>query len=331
MKPFSILFCIIFVIVCAPELSCSSDINIDVKVVEPEASIMIVPDIQNYSYLEDRLKYLDSISNYYQLHKNSIDAVLQVGDLTYHNYDWQYENVYNHFFSNFKQEDQCVYCLGNHDYGTNGTSDVRVSNIPDYLKAISDIRMENAQWENYVRYVTIGEKKYGIIVLEFCTRNETLEWANSVLSSDPNTPYFILTHVFLDQNGKMFDASNPNVENKGSSHKDYKMGDGYKNDSREIFDKIIFRNPNVKMVFCGHCLTPSYININSEKNIVGNPVYMVEVNYQHYYDGGEGCIAILDIKDDLYRIRSYSTFYHKYMGIDITFGAGTWSEISSSM
>ena len=281
--------------------------------------IMIVPDIQNYSYSEDRLKYLDAITEYYCNNKDCIELVLQVGDLTYHNVVWQYENVWNHFFSSFNRDDQLVFCLGNHDYGNRGSSDIRESNIPDYMMPSLDLRMESSLWENYVRYVTIGKVTYGVMVLEFCTRNETLEWANHVLETDSQTPYIILLHVFLDQNGEMFDTLNPNVINKGSSHKDYQMGDEYKNDSREIFDKIIYNNKNVKMVVCGHCLTPSYINVHTEKNIVGENVRMIEVNYQHYGNGGEGHVGLLDIFNGTYRIRSYSTYYDEYAGIDIIF------------
>lgn len=281
---------------------------------------MIVPDIQNYTHKEERFKYLNSIVDYYHANKNSLDAILQVGDLTNNNQIWQYENAYNQFFCKFGMTDQLVFCLGNHDYGNNGKSDVRESNIPEYMKPSYDIRMENSQYENYVRYINLGGKKYGILVLEFCTRNETLEWANNVINNAPLTPFIILTHVFLDQNGEMFDSSNPNVVNKGSSQKKYQMGSDYKNDSREIFDKIIYCNPNVKLVVCGHCLTPSYINVNSENNIEGKPVYMIEVNYQHYTEGGLGYIGVLDIKDDTYRIRSYSTYENKYGNSDISFG-----------
>ncbi len=329
MKSGVLSFALLFILSVAPVLSCTSHIVLEPLTPEPsslepsdnpfEARVMIVPDIQNYTYLEERLKYLDAISDYYHTNKESIDVVLQVGDLSYHNLVCQYENAYNHFLGKFKQDEQIVFCLGNHDYGNNGKSDVRESNFPEYMMPPYNLRMEDSQWENYVRYVTMGGRVFGVLVLEFCTRNETLEWANSILSSDPQTPYILLLHVFLDQNGQMFDASNPKVKNKGSSHKDYQMGDGYKNDSREIFDKIIYNNPNVEMVVCGHCLTPNYINVNAEKNVLGEPVRMIEVNYQHYTEGGEGMIGILDVVNDAYRIRSFSTYYNKYTNIDIHF------------
>ncbi|MBR0524387.1 MAG: hypothetical protein IJK09_05455, partial [Prevotella sp.] len=80
-----------------------------------------------------------------------------------------------------------------------------------------------------------------------------------------------------------------------------------------------YNNTNVKMVVCGHCLTPHYINVNSKNNVEGSPVRMIEVNYQHYKEGGEGQIGVLDIYNDSYRIRSYSTYLNKYSGIDIVF------------
>lgn len=283
--------------------------------------ILIIPDIQNYTYTEERFKYLNAIANYHHSNHENIDAVLQVGDLTNNNLLSQYENAYNQLLGSFNKEDQLVFCLGNHDYGNNGSSDIRMSNFPESMMPPYDLRMEGSQWENYVRYITLGEERYGVMVLEFCTRNETLEWANSILSSDASTPYIILIHVFLDQNGDMFDAANPNVVNKGSSHKNYQMGDDYKNDSREIFDKIIYNNTNVKLVVCGHCLTPSHINVHSENNVAGNPVHMIEVNYQHYTDGGLGYVGILDVAGDAYRIRSYSTYENKYGSRDISFGS----------
>lgn len=299
--------------------ACTSKAVPELPVEDYIGRVMIVPDIQNYSYSEDRLKYLDAISDYYFTNKDIVDVTLQVGDLTYHNVDSQYVNVWNHFFRRFSQDDQLVFCLGNHDYGNRGSSDLRESNIPEYMMPFFDLKMESSRWENYVRYVTIGDVRYGVMVLEFCTRDSTLEWANQVLKTDCQTPFIILLHVFLDQNGEMFDTLNPIVFNEGSSHKDYQMGDDYKNDSREIFDKIIYNNTNVKMVVCGHCLTPSYIKVHSENNVEGSPVRMIEVNYQHYKDGGEGQIGVLDIYNDLYRIRSYSTYLNKYSGIDIVF------------
>ena len=208
----------LLLILLFPFYACSNEFSDEQEINDKKVCIMIVPDIQNYTDTDNRFVYLDSIAGYYCANKNSIDVVMQVGDLTNNNLVWQYENAYEHLFSKFDDSDQLVFCLGNHDYGNNGRSDIRMSNFPDFMMPPYDIRMKESKWDNYVRYIELGGIKYGILVLEFCTRNDVLIWANDVISADNETPFIILTHTFLDQNGEMFDAANPDIVNKGSSH-----------------------------------------------------------------------------------------------------------------
>ncbi len=300
--------------------ACSEDEQIENPTVFiPKTRLMIVPDIQNYTDKEDRFKYLHSIVDYYELNKDSIEAILQVGDLTNNNKLWQYENAYNEFFYKFDDTTPMAYCLGNHDYGNNGSSDIRMSNLPSHMMMPDVVRMNGTSYDNYVKYISIAGKRYGVLVLEFATRNETLEWANSIVKNDLTTPYILLIHVFLNGYGQMFDYTDPLIK-EGGSHKQYKMGDDYKNDSKEIFDKLIYNNSNIKLVVCGHCLTPDYINVSTKENSIGKPVHMIMVNYQHYNNGGMGFIGLLDIAGDSYRIRSFCTYENRYGTKDISFG-----------
>lgn len=303
-------------LVLLPCASCTA--NVDPSLKENYFSIMIVPDIQNYTYTEDRFKYLTSIADYYHSNEDSIDAIIQVGDLTNNNQLWQYENAYNQFFSKFDSTDQMMYCLGNHDYGSNGSSDIRLSNCPDYMTPIYDIRMEETSYENYVRYMTINGNKYAVLVLEFCTRNNVLDWANNVIQKDSNIPFIIVTHAFLNYYGQLFDYTNPNCA-IGGSPKQYKMSGDYKNDSKEIFDKIIYNNPNVKLVICGHSLTPDYINAICIENVIGEKVGCLMVNFQHYTEGGEGIVGLLNIYNDHFVIQSFSTIKKTMGSINICF------------
>lgn len=305
-----------------PIVSCSEEVMDNPSEIEYETSIMIVPDIQNYTHKEDRFKYLNAIADYYHENRGRFEAILQVGDLTNNNQVWQYENAYQHFYCRFDKDDQLVFCLGNHDYGSNGNSGIRLSNVPESMLPLYDIRMEGTKWENYIKYITLAGKRYGIIVLEFCTRNETLEWANTIISSDTLTPYIVLTHAFLNEKGEMYDIDNTAIKNYDSP-KAYKMGDDYKNDSKEIFEKLIYNNINIKLVICGHSLTPSYMNVLSVSNKQGIPVHMIMVNYQHYREGGEGNVGILDISGDSYRLRSFSTYLRRYGDSDIRFGTAS--------
>ena len=293
--------------------SIADDPSKDVK------SILIVPDIQNYTDNEQRAFYLDSISDYYIKNISNYVACFQLGDLTNNNRVNQYEVAFNHFFGKFPKGKEAYFCLSNHDYGNNGLSDIRQSNIPDFMKPVSDFTMEGCAFENYVRYLDIGEKRYAVMDLEFCPRNETLEWANEVVSSQPTMPYIILTHVFTNKYGQVHDESDPSIY-PGGSQKRYAMGDDYHNDSMEIFNKLINNNPNIMLVVCGHTLLLDYIGVTSLKNSLGQDVFIVTVNYQHYSEGGSGIVGVLDFCEGSYRIRNFSTVTKSFGNIDIAFG-----------
>ena len=279
---------------------------------------MIVPDIQNYTNNEDGSVYLNTIADFYNANRERIHAIFQVGDLTNNKMQEQYENAYKCFFNKFSWNEQMVFCLGNHDYGKNGSSDARESNIPDYMMPSYDSKMEGTHWDNYVRYITVGGKRYGVLVLEFCTRNETLDWANKIIMENDETPFIILTHAFLNVFGQLFDYTDKSCNNDVSP-KAYKMGEEYKNDSMEIFNKIIWNNPNVEMVICGHSLAPEYIKVLSKDNIVGKKVNIIMVNYQHYRNGGDGFVGLLSFSKNKNSIYSFSTMEGRFGDVKILF------------
>lgn len=311
----SVLFCSILCLSCSKE----NDVNQFDTPSECLYRIMIVPDIQNYNDDSLRFKYLDSITNYYLNNLIDFDACFQVGDLTNNNLSWQYKNAYNNFFKKFPEGKEPFFCLGNHDYGKNGKSDVRSSNIPSYMRAKYDFKMEGCEFENYVRFLSLGEIKYAVMDLEFAPRDEALSWANNVVQLYPTTPFIILTHVFTNKYGQIHDYTDNNVYHPGTQ-KDFYMGGDYINDSMEIFNKLIKDNPNIKMVICGHTLTPNYIEVTSRKNSFNKEVYIITVNYQHYIEGGNGYVGILEFSEKGYRIRSFSTVTHEYGPRDISFG-----------
>ncbi len=211
-----------------------------------------------------------------------------------------------------------IYCLGNHDYGDNGYSATRTSNIPEKLRQVGDIQMEGCSLDNYVRFVQLDGRSFAVLVLEFAPRNEVLNWANNVIQENCDIPFIILTHAFLNNQGKLFDHKDPYCDNE-YSQKSYSMGGDYLNDSREIFDKIIYANTNIKMIICGHCLHRDFIAIEYVPNEKGNEVPCIMVNYQHAADGGNGYIGVLAIKDEKFMLCSYSTSEKKYKRLYATF------------
>lgn len=307
----------IFLLLCLvnilhlPLVSCQNDDDA-VKDVVFDECIVIVPDIQYYTNNPERFAYLDHIVNYCKENQNKISFCLQTGDLTENNDIWQWENSYLYFFSKLPKDLSCIYCLGNHDYGYMGSSDTRSSKIPEKIYSSRNVSIVGATYDNYVKFENIGNSKFAIMVLEFAPRNEVLGWANKVIQDNSDTPFIILTHAFLNNQGKLFDFKDPNCDNM-YSQKSYSMGGDYLNDSREIFDKIIFGNHNVKMVVCGHCLHNDFIATEFVKNQTGDDIPCIMVNYQHDAEGGKGNIGILALKDSTFHLYSYSTVEKRFL------------------
>ena len=280
--------------------------------------IVIVPDIQYYTNSESRSKFLDAIVSYCEDERDSISFLLQTGDVTNNNQEWQWENGYNLFFSKIPNTFPYVFCLGNHDYGNKGSSRERLSNFPGKMTPVRDVVMPASRWDNYLRYMNLGEEKWAVLSLEFAPRNEVLEWANDVIKANIHVPIIILTHAFLNNSGELFDATDPLCDNQ-YSQKYYLMGNDYLNDSKEIFEKIIYSNTNVKMVVCGHCVSKNYIECLEKKNAKSESVYCIMVNYQHYENGGSGIIGMLDYHQGHCILRSFNTVSNTYGKVNIEF------------
>lgn len=280
--------------------------------------LVIVPDIQYYTNNDSRQKYLTSIVDFINDQDNKISTCIQVGDLTYQNKAEQWRNAEDYFFSKISPNIVSVFCLGNHDYGNNGRSKERLSNIPSSLSPVMDIKAENFEYENYVRFFSIGDMPFAVLVLEFAPRNEALEWADEVISSNPTVNFIVLTHAFLNNEGKLFDSSDPLCDNEYSP-KSYHMGGDYINDSKEIFSKIIANNKNVKMVLCGHSVSKNYVEHLEVENSYGQQVHCMMVNYQHYKEGGQGYVGLLDYIDGHFVLKTYSTFNKKLGQKEIRF------------
>ena len=301
--------CIIYIVILFSFSSCEGD---DIDVVDYEKIVTIIPDIQYYTNDEGRFHYLNSIVQFLKEERENICFSIQTGDVTNNNLDSQWDNAYQHFFSRIPKKIPMVFCLGNHDYGNNGMSDIRESNISEYMQPSYDIKMEGSKWDNYIEKVWLDGKEYGVMVLEFAPRNEVLDWVDSMLKSNPEIPFILLTHAFLNNQGKLFNYRDSNCDNE-YSQKSYSMGGDYLNDSKEIFEKIIFNNTNVKMVICGHCLYKDFIATEYVQNTIEENVPCIMVNYQHDIEGGRGNIGILAIKDKTIYLYSYSTIEKRFL------------------
>lgn len=128
---------------------------------------------------------------------------------------------------------------GNHDTGTS----LETLNYSYFETYFGQDRFNNKPWfggslnNNASHYdlITIGGKDFMIVYLGYGVegREDTIAWANDVISRYKNRTVILTTHDYLEYNG----------------------GNGRASESsryQTIFDKIVVPNENVRMVLCGH-------------------------------------------------------------------------------
>lgn len=211
---------------------------------------------------------------------------------------------------------------GNHDYGYRSAENGRTC-FPEYfpvernnkwndaLVALypnrnGDQSLENAAFE-------FSDKNWGkllVISSEFAPRDEVLEWAKNLCTSDKykNHRVIFLTHSYL----------------KGGAKAERIVSEGYKitprNWGQAIWNKLIKVTPNIRCVICGHAAEPDsfegHVSFREDKNDAGITVPQMMFNVQALGggwegNGGDGWLRILEFKPDgkTVSIKTYSPLF----------------------
>ncbi len=279
---------------------------------------VLLPDIQSYTQL-----YPDLLRSQVQWiidNSDSIDFVLQQGDMTDHNIAKEWD-VAHSCLTMLDGKVPYAFVMGNHDLGKN--SDKRDSQVfnsyfpfDKYQKteffggAFEDGKMDNV-WYNF----EAGGVKWLILCLEFGPRNAVLDWANKVVASHPDYKVIVNTHAYLySDDTRMGDGDRwlPQAYGVGKD-----MGVDAVNNGEQMWDKFVSQHSNILFVFSGHVLndgTGRLVSIG--KN--GNKVYQMLANYQ---DGVKGSnrgengflrIVDLDVKENTVVVRTYSPYLKEY-------------------
>jgi hypothetical protein len=187
--------------------------------------------------------------------KLKLEFVTHTGDIV----DWdtpthgQYVNA-RHALS-ILSDNKIPYSLtpGNHDTaavcpgggacpGANTRATVRDTTMFNrYLNGgVTDIggRYEAAKLDNTYSTFTAGERKWLVLNLELWPRTGVVTWAQQVVSSHPDYNVIVATHSYLAHvNGQWVIY---NKSDYGATSPQY------------LFDHLISKYPNIKMVLCGH-------------------------------------------------------------------------------
>lgn len=95
---------------------------------------------------------------------------------------------------------------------------------------------ESGKIDNVWTTFEVNDIKWLVLTLELWPRKEVITWADKVVSSHPNHNVIIQTHHYLDGGGTI----------SGSNG-------GYGESApRAIYEGVVAKNPNVKLIFSGH-------------------------------------------------------------------------------
>lgn len=174
--------------------------------IHPDSEYFVVlGDVQTYVYHGNNRGYLqyslEWIKDQHYFYGNFL-CLLQDGDITETNSAKEWE-IFSGYTEDLSQTLLTIPSTGNHDYTWDYSSNPRFSTrINEYLYTpLLESRIEHffepGSMENIIVKNSIHGERYDIISLEFAPRPQVLVWADSVVSSNPDKKYFLMTHEFL--------------------------------------------------------------------------------------------------------------------------------------
>jgi hypothetical protein len=257
--------------------------------VQPEFTIIVLPDTQHYS--EAFPAVFTSQTQWIVNNKaaRNIVFVTHEGDIVEHNNllsEWQAANA-----SMSLLDGVVPYGMGpgNHDQPTTLYNQffpyTRYQNQPWYGGHFQNLNDNNYQ------LFSGGGIDFVIVHLQFCPPVAAVTWASSVLQAHPNRIGIMTTHGYLDG------AAQRTVGGCAST--------------QYLWDGLAVPNPNLHFMLSGHVHTES-----RRTDIVhGHPVYQMLADYQDRPPtGGEGWLRILRFvpSDNKVYVQTYSPWLNRF-------------------
>ena len=215
--------------------------------------------------------------------KRNIVMAVHVGDITQTDYheEWMIADTAFKTIDNYVPY---ILCSGNHDMGYSlkyrETGYSRTSRFSSYfspsrftdnpLYAPHFGKKKNLHFykkgeiENYYLFLKAGGKKFLILTLEFKPRDQTLDWANKVVSAHPDYQTIVVTHSYLN-----------NKKGQLSENDHYRVQG---NSGKSIWEKFVSQHENIFLVLSGHAQE----NLLTSKAKHGNKVHQVQADYWYW-------------------------------------------------
>lgn len=262
---------------------------------EGQFSVIIIPDTQDLA--EEHADIYNKMSNWIVENRSplNLQCVLHLGDVVN---DINSENEVRHAKEALEKIDEAnipmLIAIGNHDYD-NLLADNR--NAALFNEHFGLHRFENKGWaigmfeenkvENMYMTMTINQRKFLFVTLEFGPRDEVIEWFDKIVSQHEDHNVILITHSYMFINGKRTSIHD-------HLHPKTYVGTADGNTGDELWEKSIKHHHNMKAIFSGHHV-PGNISYRVDLGEKGNPIFQSFQNWQMEPLGGEGRIRVFTI------------------------------------
>lgn len=286
-------------------------------------TLALLPDTQKYaeSYPQHYTAQTQFLANYAD--SLNIKYVLHLGDITDDNVTAQWNNALN---SMSVLDGVLPYAIspGNHDYGPGGNASTRATsfNSPSYFGPGSAYATQSSiggfyeagKTDNSWHTFNAGGQDWLVMALEWGPRDEVVDWANDVVAAHPNHLTMLTTHAYMYYDGTIYDWATKGTSQSWNPHA-YGTASlpGGVNDGQELWDKLVSKHDNFRLVFNGHVLGDG-AGRRTTLGDEGNVVNQMLSNYQMNTEGGQGDLRLLEFMADGHTVvvRTYSPVLDRY-------------------
>ena len=299
---------------------------------QEDFSIIVLPDTQIYA--RDYPQHFAAQTQWIKDNATNLNikCVLHLGDITDNNVSNEWD-VSKSALSTLDGVIPYALALGNHDYGTDGTSVNRdtlfnnsSTNSSPYFGPGTPYTTqpsvggfypaEPERTDNSWHTFHAEGDDYLVLALEFAPRDLVVEWADTIVSNHPNHRVILITHSYLYPDSTRLDWAVKGLDQVGNPHsyllaKPPNVDDV--NDGEELWQKLVKKHDNFIMAMNGHH-GPVEAGLLTSLGDNGNVVHQMFVNYQFRSEGGDGYLRILTFKADTgaVEVKSYSPVLDQY-------------------
>lgn len=282
---------------------------------EPDYSFAVIGDIQTLAWFDQResTTYTKTLFDWIldNADERKIEYVFGLGDTIETLSSWG-EEGYNTSVTNpgewaltskeIKRLDGVIPYLitrGNHDdeagYHKYICTDAYKAQMDGFCYDADKIALRGNSMSNSYKTIEVNSQKYLMMSLDFDVNDDTIAWANKVISEYSDHRVIVATHAYNSSSGGFLkgDVGQPGLDDEtdGDEHHDWFYFDG-----ERLWDEIFSQHENMFMVLNGHVsVTDPVVQTRMGKN--KNYVFEVLVDPQAYderaHEAGEGAGAFV--------------------------------------